>query len=181
MIPSRPRRLAMVMAMAGPSALFGPAVLAQYPQARLSSVSRTWVCAGETAEVTLRGSDLEGANGLWFDHPGLSAVHVKELTFRISATPDVPLGHHDVRAVGTYGVSNPRTIVVGDRPESIEVEPNNTPEQAGAIVVNSVMQGRSTAAPTSTVFRWRARRDSGCFWTSRPNGSTAGWTRRFAF
>ncbi len=141
MIPSRPRRLAMVMAMAGLSALFGPAVRAQYPQARLSSVSRPGVRAGETAEVTLRGSDLEGASGLWFDHPGLSAVHVKELTFRISATPGVPVGHHDVRAVGTYGVSNPRTIVVGDRPESIEVEPNNAPEKAGAIVVNSVIHG----------------------------------------
>ena len=66
--------------------------LAQYPQARLSSLSRTGVRAGETAEVTLRGTDLEGATQLWFDHPGLSAVHVKDLTFRVTAGPDVPLG-----------------------------------------------------------------------------------------
>jgi hypothetical protein len=46
-----------------------------------------------------------------------------------------------LRAIGTYGVSNPRTIVVGDRPESIEVEPNNAPEKAAAIVVNSVIHG----------------------------------------
>ena len=57
------RRMAIVMAAAGVSALFGPGALAQYPQARLSSVSRPGVCAGETAEVTLRGSDLEGASG----------------------------------------------------------------------------------------------------------------------
>jgi hypothetical protein len=139
--PSPGRWLAVAMRWAVASALLSPVAIAQYPQARLSSVSRPGVRAGETAEVTLRGTDLEGASGLWFDHPGLGAVHVKDLTFRISASPDVPLGHHDVRALGTYGVSNPRTIVVGDRPESIEVEPNNAPEKAGVIVVNSVMHG----------------------------------------
>jgi Bacterial pre-peptidase C-terminal domain len=128
------------------AALCSPVVLAQYPQARLSSVSRPGVRAGETAEVTLRGGDLEGASALWFDHSGLSAVHGKDLTFRISAGPEVPLGHHDLRAVGTYGVSNPRTIVVGDRPESIEVEPNNAPDKAGAIVVNSVINGEINGA-----------------------------------
>ena len=121
--------------------LFSPAGLAQYPQARLSSLSRTGVRAGETAEVTLRGSDLEGATQLWFDHPGLSAVLVKDLTFRVTAGPDVPLGDHDLRAVGTYGVSNPRIFVVGDRPESIETEPNNSPEKAGAIEINTVING----------------------------------------
>ena len=133
MIPSRARGLAIVAVSAIATVLFSPAGLAQYPQARLSSLSRTGVRAGETAEVTLRGSDLEGATQLWFDHPGLSAVHVKDLTFRVSAGPDVPLGDHDLRAIGTYGVSNPRMFVVGDRPESIEAEPNNTPEKAGAI------------------------------------------------
>ena len=130
-----------MMGWAVATAALSPVALAQYPQARLSSVSRPGVRAGETAEVTLRGTDLEGASGLWFDHPGLRAVHVKDLTFRISAGPDVPLGHHDLRAIGTYGVSNPRTIVVGDRPESIEIEPNNAPEKAGVILVNSVIHG----------------------------------------
>ena len=46
-----------------------------------------------------------------------------------------------MRAIGTYGVSNPRTFVVGDRPESIEAEPNNVAEKAGAIVVNTVING----------------------------------------
>ncbi len=138
---SRGRGTAIVLAWVVASAWLSPVAFAQYPQARLLSVSRPGVRGGEAAEVTLRGTDLEGASGLWFDHPGLTAVHVKDLTFRISAGPDVPLGYHDVRAVGTYGVSNPRTIVVGDRPESIEAEPNNTPEKAGVIVVNSVIHG----------------------------------------
>jgi hypothetical protein len=145
-IPSRCRGLAKVTVWALVSAMQSGHVLAQYPQARLSSVSRTGVRAGETAEVTVRGADLEGASALWFDHPGLSAVHLKDSTFRISAGPEVPLGHHDVRFVGTYGVSDPRTIVVSGRPESVEVEPNNGPEKAGAIVVNSVINGEINAA-----------------------------------
>ena len=163
MIPSRPRRLAIVMSLAVVTALVEPTLFAQYPQARLFSVSRPGVRAGETVEVTLRGSDLEGASGLWFDHPGLSAIHVKDLTFRISAGPDVPLGHHDLRAVGTYGVSNPRTIVVGDRPESIEVEPNNAAEKATAIVVNSVINGEINGAADVDCFALEGKKGQRLF------------------
>ena len=89
----------------------------------------------------LRGTDLEGATQLWFDHPGLSAVHVKDLTFRISAGPDCAAwGTTTCARLEPTASAIRGTIVVGDRPESIEVEPNNTPEKAGAIVVNSVMQ-----------------------------------------
>ncbi len=163
MISLRTQRLAIVMAMVFVAARQERAVFAQFPQARLSSLSRPGVRAGETSEVTFRGSDLEGASALWFDHAGLSAVHVKDLTFRISAGPDVPLGHHDVRATGTYGVSNPRTIVVGIRPESIEVEPNNAPEKAGAIVVNSVMNGEINGAADIDCFALEGRKGQRLF------------------
>jgi hypothetical protein len=118
----------------------------QVPQARLTSLSRPGGRAGEAVDVTLRGTDLEGVTQLWFDHPGIRWTHVKDLAFRVIALPDVPLGHHDVRAVGTYGVSNPRVFVVGDRPESIETEPNNTPEKPSAIVVNTVTSGELNGA-----------------------------------
>ncbi len=170
MISLRTRRLAIVMALAVVPAGHERSVFAQFPQARLSSLSRPGVRAGETCEVILRGSDLEGASALWFDHGGLSAVHMKDLTFRISAGPDVPLGHHDVRATGTYGVSNPRTIVVGVRPESIEVEPNNAPEKAGAIVVNSVMNGEINGAADIDCFC--ARGAEGAAAVPRPRGRT---------
>src|SRR5207248_235787 len=118
----------------------------QWPQPRLTSLSRPGVRSGETVEVTLRGTDLEGASRLWFDHPGLRATHVKDLTFRVVSMPDVPLGHHDVRAVGTYGISNPRTFVIGDRPEFLEAEPNNTPATAGLIAINTVVNGELNGA-----------------------------------
>ena len=99
------------------------------------------VRAGESVDVTLRGTDLEGAHTLWFDHPGLRAFLLKGSTFRVVCATGTPVGHHDVRVVGPYGVSNPRAFVVGDRPEVVEVEPNNTPEQANPIEINSVVNG----------------------------------------
>ena len=43
---------------------------AQLPQPRLQGIFPMGVRAGSTADVTLRGTDLEGVNALWFDHPG---------------------------------------------------------------------------------------------------------------
>lgn len=116
-------------------------VQAQLPQPRLNSLSRAGMRAGETVEVTLRGTDLEGTKRLWFDHAGLTATHLKDLTFRLISAADVPLGNHDLRAVGTYGISNSRAFVIGDRPESIESEPNNTPEQGTTVRLNTVVNG----------------------------------------
>jgi hypothetical protein len=119
---------------------------AQLPQAKITSLSRAGIRAGESVEVTFRGTDLEGASQIWFDDPGIRAIHVKDLTFRIVCGPEVPLGHHDVRVVGTFGVSNPRTFVVGDRPEQMEVEPNNTPDRATPVLVGTVVWGEISAA-----------------------------------
>jgi hypothetical protein len=116
------------------------------PQPTVLSVFPTGVSAGDTVDVTVRGTDLEGATSLWFDHPGLRAFHLKGLTFRVVCATGTPVGHHDLRAVGTYGVSNPRTIVVGDRPEANEVEPNNSPAQATTVTVNSAVNGEVGAA-----------------------------------
>ena len=112
-----------------------------YPQPYLQSVYPSGVKAGGSAEVTLRGNDLEGITALWFDHPGLRAETIKDLNFRIIASPGTPLGHHDIRVLSTYGVSNPRTFVVGDRIEFKEVEPNNTPAKATSVSINSVVNG----------------------------------------
>ncbi len=122
------------------------ASFAQLPKPRLTSLSRLGVKAGESVDVTLRGTDLEGVDNLWFDHPGLRAFHLKGTTFRVAAAMDVPLGQHDVRAVGLYGVSNPRTFVVGNLAEGAEVEPNNNPEQATPISAGTVVNGE--VAPT---------------------------------
>jgi hypothetical protein len=110
-------------------------------------------------EITLRGTDLEGVTQLWFDHPGIKATHVKDLTLRIVAAPEVPLGQHDFRAIGTFGVSNPKTFVVGNRPEWVETEPNNTPAAANPFVINTVANGELNGST-----------DIDCFWIEGRKG-----------
>jgi hypothetical protein len=125
---------------------FSESARAQLPQPRLKSLSRMGGQVGESVDLTLRGTDLEGVDTLWFDHPGLRAFRLKGLTFRVACATGVTPGHHDLRAVGPFGLSNPRTFVVGERPESIETEPNNTPAQANTIALNSVVNGETAGA-----------------------------------
>jgi len=153
--------LAMVLALA--MTVTTSTAQAQLPQPRLTSLSRPGMRTGETVEVTLRGSDLEGASQLWFDHPGITATHVKDSTFRVVSAPAVPLGHHDVRGVGTYGISNPRAFVVGNRPESTEAEPNNVPEKASPLVVNTVVNGELNGSTDVDYFAFEGRQGQRLF------------------
>src|SRR5262245_23987440 len=97
---------------------------AQLPVVRVFSIFPAGGKQGTTVEVLLTGSDFEDVNQLYFDHSGIQAEPVTETKdgktvpvpakFKVSIAPDTPLGLHDVRAVGRYGISNPRTFVVGD-------------------------------------------------------------------
>ena len=44
--------------------------------------------------------------------------------------------------MGKYGISNPRTFVVGDQAESVEQEPNNQNDKANRVELNSVVNGQ---------------------------------------
>src|SRR5437016_5552160 len=109
------------------------AALAQIPRPRLQSIYPAGGREGETIDVQLSGTDLEGVDALWFDHPGLRAFHRKAVAFTVAIAPETPAGLHEVRVVGPLGVSNPRVFVVGERVESREAEPNNAPAQANPI------------------------------------------------
>jgi hypothetical protein len=148
------RRNSVVLAI-----VFGAAILtgneranAQLPQHRLFSVYPAGGQAGETVQVQLTGTQLDGPLRLWFDHPGLRAFQIKGATFRVAIAPGTPVGYHDVRVLGPHGSSNPRTFVVGDRPESVEKEPNNSPETANPIVLNSTVNGRMDGSPDVDCF-----------------------------
>jgi hypothetical protein len=162
----RPLTQSAVMPFLVLSAFIGalaPEATAQLPQPRLTSLSRTGVRVGESAELSLRGTDLEGVTQLWVDHPGIHAVHIKDLTFRVVAAPDVPLGHHDIRAVGAYGLSNARAFVVEDRPESVETEPNNSPATANAIVVNTITNGEANGGADIDCFAFEGKQGQRLF------------------
>ncbi|MES2788953.1 MAG: hypothetical protein V4719_04975 [Planctomycetota bacterium] len=130
-------------------------VWAQLPQPRLYSVFPAGCQKGVAVDITLaNGVDLDDTTALLFSHPGLKAVPKVNMadgkpvanTFTVTADDAVPPGIYDVRSVGKYGVSNPRSFVVGDRKEVEEVEPNNTRETATKAEVNTVINGRTNGA-----------------------------------
>ena len=67
-------------------------------------------------------------------------------TFTVTADAGMPDGIYEVRSVGKYGLSNPRSFLVGSRVEAQEVEPNNTKETATKADVNSTVNARSNGA-----------------------------------
>src|SRR5262245_60296267 len=102
------------------------------PAPRLWQVNPPGGKAGTTVEVVLAGRNLDDPTKLVFSHPGLKAEFVAApepkpdpkdkkprpgmaapstdfAKFKVTIAANVSLGHHDVRLVNKWGVSNPRT------------------------------------------------------------------------
>ena len=143
---------------------------AQLPSARLLSVFPTGGRQGSTFEVTVSGQDLDEVDGLRFSHPGITAsVVLTEPTllrklprpvpgrFTVAVAAQVPPGPYDLRAIGRYGVSNPRAFVVGDRPEMVEQTPNQSPADANKVPLGTVVNGQADK-DSADYFRFRAEK-----------------------
>src|SRR5205823_2594488 len=69
---------------------------------------------------------------------------IKPNQFKVSIAADTPVGTHDVRAVGAYGISGARLFAVSRGLTEIrEVEPNDTPDKAQAVPMNAAINGSS--------------------------------------
>jgi hypothetical protein len=142
-------------ALVAATALIGSTTaVAQLPQAKLFSVFPPGAQVGIATEVAIsNGVELDEANRLIFNHPGITAAQkVNEAngvktpvanTFIVNVAAGVPDGIYEVRFGGRFGVSNPRSFVVGSRKEISEVEPNNAREQATPVELNSTVNGRT--------------------------------------
>lgn len=119
-------------------------VLADLPSPQLHRITPLGINAPGEVEITMLGADLEGVDSLLFDHPGLKATFVKEKVFKITVPADVPAGTYDVRAVGRFGVTNPRLLSITHGLQDVaEVEANNEPSKAQVIAVNNAINGES--------------------------------------
>ncbi|HQU44946.1 MAG TPA: PPC domain-containing protein, partial [Pirellulales bacterium] len=128
---------------------------AQLPVTQLYALSPPGGRHGTAVDVTISsGTDLDGVKALYFSHPGITAVQkmsppkLPQLAaepianqFTVTIAADVPPGVYDVRAIGTFGVSNPRSFVVGTLPEVKEQSGNNLREKAQAIELNTTVNG----------------------------------------
>lgn len=117
---------------------------AELPSPRLDRISPLGTAAGSSVEIEITGTDLEDAQKLYFDHPGLKGEFVADRRFKVLVDANVPPGTYDLFVFGKYGISNPRLFVVSSGfTELAEKEPNDEASQAQPIALDSIINGTS--------------------------------------
>ena len=140
-----------------------PRAFADLPASRLTSVFPPGAQRGTFREVTIAGADLDDLTELRFSHPGLTARPALDPAgkpqpnkFTVAVWPDTPIGTYDVRAVGRFGISNPRAFAIGDAPEVAETANNTSPGGATEIPVGATASGQCAASAVDH-FRFSAK------------------------
>jgi hypothetical protein len=95
--------------------------------------------------VTLTGQDLDDAKELRFSHPGVKAEAAGGGKFKVDIAEDVPVGAYDARAVGRFGISNPRAFSVGGAPEFMGADGAQSASSPQEIALGVVVNARCTA------------------------------------
>ena len=116
---------------------------AQLPQPKLFTVFPPGAKAGSTVDVAATGAELDEIQ-LRFTHPGITAKALAAANnFSVTVASDVPPGAYEARVLGRFGLSNPRTFIVGTLAEVMEKSVNNSPETAQEVVLVSVINGHT--------------------------------------
>jgi hypothetical protein len=133
------------------------AARADLPSPRFDRLTPLGAAAGAAVEVEVAGADIEDATTLLFDHPGITAAHVKDRRFKVTVGEKVPPGTYDARLVGRYGITNPRLFAVSQGLTEVAELPakDGSPQ---AVAVNSVINGISKQG-RDDVFRFPAKKD----------------------
>lgn len=142
---------------------------ATFPSTRLYAVFPPGAKVGTSVDLTITsGVDLEETSKLFFNHPGITAApKMQDLgggktapipnQFTVTVAPDVPAGNYEVRTIGFFGISNPRSFAVGALNESNEVEPNNAREQAVAVELSQTVNARINGATDIDWFKFNGK------------------------
>ena len=78
--------------------------------------------------------------------------------FKVTAAANVPVGDYDVRSIGKFGISNPRTFCVSADAESNELEPNDAKDKANRVPLNGIVNGRISPAEDIDWFSFAAKK-----------------------
>jgi hypothetical protein len=133
-------------------------VRAELPHIRLDGVFPLGGQAGTEVMLDIHGRDLDEVNALHFDHAGLKATHVKQNQFRLAIPADITPGTYEVRAIGKYGISGAVLFEVSrGLTEVLEKEPNDSPDKAQPVPMNSAVNGKSDGNGDD-FFRFPARK-----------------------
>jgi hypothetical protein len=142
--------LLSLMGLTLPSVLF-----AQLPAARLHSVFPAGGKAGSKIEVMITGIDLDDADRLWFSDNRVTATQKMSApgefdsapnpvanTFEITIPADMPTGAVECRAIGRFGITNPRFFAINHQNELSEAGGNNLAKTPMDLPIESIVNGR---------------------------------------
>ena len=128
----------LALALAGTSSPAG----AEVPTPVLNTVFPPGGQVGTTVSVTLEGLALDDLTGVRFAQSRIGCRKAGEKRLELTIPSDIAPGIYDIRAIGKYGMSGPRAFSIGNRPEAIESEPNDTVDAAMNTPLDKVVNGR---------------------------------------
>ena len=122
----------------------------ELPLARLYTVFPPGGTVGAIVEVGVTGVDLDGPTGIYFSDTNITAKpKLREGTgeletnkFLVTVERKAVPGIYEARVLGRFGISNPRSFVVGDLSEQIESATNATPATARQVALDTVVNGQ---------------------------------------
>jgi hypothetical protein len=105
---------------------------------------------GTEVDLHFYGERLDGLQELLAYQPGIEVRSItvendKHASAKILIKPDAPLGEHQFRVRSGGGTSFLRSFFVGQFPVVAEVDPNDTPDQAQRVDLNTTVQGVAKA------------------------------------
>jgi hypothetical protein len=150
-----PAVLALALAAAAP-------VCAQPPQPAITSIFPAGAQKGKTVEITVSGTNLQGATGVHLSGAGIAGkvakiVNPSSVRVSLAIAPDAPLGERDLRLLTPGGISNRFRFFVGELPEINEVEPNNEIKQAQRLESLPIVVNGQITQPDRDFFRFAAK------------------------
>ena len=135
----------------------GGTVFAEPPRPVLNTVFPAGAAMGQTADVTIAGANLNGLRTLLCNAPGVRCVPLEPMRFQITIPAETPPGLYDLWAVCENGLSSPRTFSIGNRPEQLEVESNESLREAQPVPLNVVINGRIEKGEDLDQFSFEAK------------------------
>ena len=132
-----------------------PVLPATYPT--LTTPANLGAKKGSTVELTLTGTNLLDATGVWTSFPCAATIpdgqkDAAKLKVKLVIPAEASVGFHTVRVATNRGISNLRPFSIDDLPEIEEKPGNNKKETPQLLTVPGVVLGTATAE-TGDYFR----------------------------
>jgi hypothetical protein len=118
----------------------------QATEPRLRSILPAGGQLGTELEVSFEGDRLQDSEEIFAYEPGLKVLKLNLVTNKVvkaqlKIEPDCRLGEHHFRVRTSSGWSDLMTFFVSPYPSVAEVEPNNDPQKAQAVELNTTISG----------------------------------------